>query len=805
MNFFKKTDIILNHSDIFEYLREKYCKNKRDNIISDREQNLEIILLEKQNINKYLKFLEELYERLEAERLEAERLEAEMFEAEMLEYERLDAEMLEYERLEAEMLEAEKLEAEILEAEMLEAERLEAASIEPCNMVLQLEENDIIYKNNFNDKEYLSELNSFCNIMNVTEHDVLSNPKQEFRYFCYKYMNIIKSFDLPIITKNSYYEAVLIEFRCLPHLEFLIRNSIYKLGENWSQTIICGNLNYDFIFEIVKNIDRDIKIIKLNYNNLTQGEYSALMMSNFFWNLPFGEKVLIYQEDSCALKSNIDDFLEWDYIGAPWPEAQNDNIIGVGNGGFSLRTKSIMLEIIDKISPFSTIYSESTIEYMKNVQLIIPPEDVYFTLNMLNLNIGKLATRDIAGLFSSETIFNKTSFGFHNLWLCNKKWKDSLKYHLLSYNLVDRTNYNILGITTLYGLKIGGGEQYLLQLAKYFINYKNCVIYLFIDEDSNTIKNTIKVIIGENYIKYFKLFSLENSSYFYKKIDYHFVMGNSSLPYTYGLAKNTINNIYHCQFPFDTYNAEEKYKIDNFKMYSKIIVNSEYTKYFYELFTKNYLNNEQIIRVLYPNCLTSTNIENINFQSKELNSFVLLGRIFDYNPDANNKNFDIALKYFEELSYLGYNNFTIYIVGQVYSETMLEKLKNYKIKNLFIFENASEEVKYNILKKTQYILNLVGLNRDKNTECYAYEHFGISIVEGINNGCIPITVDGGYPSYYVEHLINGFKFNNESEFYNILKSIICENNYINYNFDNNFLNKFSLLNYNKTLTNVFCE
>ena len=83
---------------------------------------------------------------------------------------------------------------------------------------------------------------------------------------------------------------------------------------------------------------------------------------------------------------NINDFIEWDYIGAAWP--RNDNQYGVGNGGFSLRTKNTMLEIIKTVSN-----SDTQTYYKYDTKLI--PEDVYFTINMIKHKIGKLAPKNL--------------------------------------------------------------------------------------------------------------------------------------------------------------------------------------------------------------------------------------------------------------------------------------------------------------------------------------------------------------------------------------------------------------------------
>ena len=266
-------------------------------------------------------------------------------------------------------------------------------------------------------------INYFKNNYKINENKIFKNPKNEFRYFCYRFLNNIKKIKLPNIQLNKDYEAVLIEYRCLPHLEFIIRNNIYKLGSKWSYTIICGNLNYNFILNMTKNISNNIKIIKTNFDNLNQEKYSYFLTKLNFWNLLKGKKILIHQEDSIIFKSNIEDFIDWDYIGAPWPKNQNDNSNSVGNGGFSLRTKQSMIDVINKISLEKTIFNSNTLKYMKRKKLKYGPEDVYFSLNMLKYNIGKVANWKQATLFSSETIFNENSVGCHNMFSFYKNWK----------------------------------------------------------------------------------------------------------------------------------------------------------------------------------------------------------------------------------------------------------------------------------------------------------------------------------------------------------------------------------------------
>ena len=315
------------------------------------------------------------------------------------------------------------------------------------------------------------------------------NIKGEYRFFCFENMHIMKEISLPNFIENSFYESVLIEFRIFPHLELLIRNTIYKLGEKWSHSVICGNLNYTFMKTLCLSISPKIKVIKTNFENLFPSDYSKFLSSLEFWDLIHGEKILIYQEDTFLFKNNIEDFLQWDYIGAPWPSHQNDNKKGVGNGGFSLRSKSIMKKIINTVSIENTKFNSSTFVYIKNTDSYIPPEDVYFTRNMEYFNIGLLADKDTAFDFSTESLVNKDSLGGHQFWLNDPDWKNRLieNFSLLKTTFASKQENNQIQFCPHYDTSFlvhrGGWKSVLSELIKnqFFNNDSNIHFYDIIE------------------------------------------------------------------------------------------------------------------------------------------------------------------------------------------------------------------------------------------------------------------------------------------------------------------------------------
>ena len=261
---------------------------------------------------------------------------------------------------------------------------------------------------------------AFLEESKLVESDV-TNPKVLYRCLCYRYLNQIRRIPVPPIIQGCSNEAVFIEMRSLPHAEYIIRNAILKLGTGWSFTVICGQQNKEYMHDMCARIHPAIKIIVAPYDNLMPSDYSLYMASAPFWQQLTGEKVLIYQEDSCIFRANIDEFLQWDYIGAAWPLTNNDTPNRVGNGGLSLRSRQCMLDVIAARGIMDTSYNSSTVSYMTTNKLTVPPEDVYFSKTMQELGIGTVAPWEAAVRFSTESILDKESFGGHNFWLCEPR------------------------------------------------------------------------------------------------------------------------------------------------------------------------------------------------------------------------------------------------------------------------------------------------------------------------------------------------------------------------------------------------
>lgn len=214
--------------------------------------------------------------------------------------------------------------------------------------------------------------------------------------------------------------AVIVEPRIMKELLYVIYNLHNKLPK-WRIQVFCGILNYDYIkkSKIYNLLNKKglIYITKLNVDNLTPVLYSDLLKTKKFWNEIRGGNILIFQTDSCICNSKINNFLKYDYVGAPWKYGWSYGG-SVGNGGLSFRKKNKMLEIIDKC---------------KSNKI----EDVYFSFGCPGVNIKKPSFNE-GKQFSVESEYYHKPFAVHAAWKYLEPWQ--LKKISKNCKCIDKIN-----------------------------------------------------------------------------------------------------------------------------------------------------------------------------------------------------------------------------------------------------------------------------------------------------------------------------------------------------------------------------
>ena len=198
------------------------------------------------------------------------------------------------------------------------------------------------------------------------------------------------------------FTAVVIEPRKHKALPFLLKNLLENLPLNWFIQVYHGQENSEWLASKLQEFSATnrarISTIPLAIRNFENSRaYSEFVASReFLLQIPT-ETFLIAQTDSMINPNNkefLAKFLQYDYVGAPWPWDH----LHVGNGGFSLRKRSAMLRILDVVGPLQGDY-----------------EDQFFSTAAHVLKL-KVPTREQAREFAVEQVYSPKFFAVHRVW-----------------------------------------------------------------------------------------------------------------------------------------------------------------------------------------------------------------------------------------------------------------------------------------------------------------------------------------------------------------------------------------------------
>jgi hypothetical protein len=201
--------------------------------------------------------------------------------------------------------------------------------------------------------------------------------------------------------------AVIVEPRSHAALKFVIETTSRHLPPDWPIQLFHGTQNEGFARRELDALIESKRVILHNMlvPNLTRTMYSQMLLTANFWDKCVGEHVLIFQTDSSFLPTSphkLTDFLEWDYIGAPFHDRT------VGNGGFSLRKKSSSLAAVKAM----------TESQRQGVRAGNMHEDIYFANFFKHHPVYRLAPVVEAQKFSVESMYYATPLGVHQPWTC---------------------------------------------------------------------------------------------------------------------------------------------------------------------------------------------------------------------------------------------------------------------------------------------------------------------------------------------------------------------------------------------------
>ena len=200
--------------------------------------------------------------------------------------------------------------------------------------------------------------------------------------------------------------AVLVEFRTTDRIVTVVHNVNQHIPSSWPIQIFHGTTNQNFIRNstlapLIASGKIQLMLSTVVYDRSRTNE---MLTDPRFWQSVRGEKILLFQIDSIMCSNSphrVTDFLQYDYVGAPWDPSwfSFNKAHLVGNGGFSLRSRSKLLALL-AILPY-------------NKQL---PEDVWYGQNLHQVN-ATVAPLEVAKTFAVESIYYERPLGIHRFAL----------------------------------------------------------------------------------------------------------------------------------------------------------------------------------------------------------------------------------------------------------------------------------------------------------------------------------------------------------------------------------------------------
>ncbi len=322
-----------------------------------------------------------------------------------------------------------------------------------------------------------------------------------------------------------------------------------------------------------------------------------------------------------------------------------------------------------------------------------------------------------------------------------------------------------IGIFDPYLDALGGGEKYMLTAA-WYLSQKHEVSIFWDQKDvildaakrfnldlskTKTVNNIFSAKIPL-YKKYLRS----------KKYDAIFFLSDGSIP----LIGSKL--YVHFQFPVEWVNGKSFVSQLKKGRIKKIICNSYFTKSFID--KKLDVDSE----ILYPPTYFKNDYPKVEFKDKK-NQILNVGRLSTLPDGGLFKKQDLLIDAFKQIVQNGIKDWELILVVSFLDrdkeafEKLIKQAEGYPIK---ILDNISLLELNKVYSQAKIYWHGSGLNEDLKVHPERAEHFGITTVEAMINGLVPIVMNAGGQKEIVTEAQDGFLFNNEEELISKTLSLI---------------------------------
>ena len=276
------------------------------------------------------------------------------------------------------------------------------------------------------------------------------------------------------------------------------------------------------------------------------------------------------------------------------------------------------------------------------------------------------------------------------------------------------------GIHDPYWDSLGGGERYAAATCQLLVKLGYQVDVWWPSNIADQIKERFSIdIAAANFVPQQNL----------ADYDLVFWISDGSIPSS--LAKETI---IHFQVPFHDQNSGSMSNRLKIKLYP-VVCNSQFTK---SLIDKTYGINS---RVIYP----PVDVE-VNYQGAKLNQIISLAR---FSQTLHAKRQDVLIKAFSQLALPGWK---LVLAGGVADQDYLNSLQQQALGlDVEFVANPTALQARHLLSQAKLFWSATGFDVNENEFPEKMEHFGITAVEAMATGTVPlVTAKGGHKETVVD-------------------------------------------------------
>lgn len=313
---------------------------------------------------------------------------------------------------------------------------------------------------------------------------------------------------------------------------------------------------------------------------------------------------------------------------------------------------------------------------------------------------------------------------------------------------LERKDAKIAVVYSPYNLTPGGGERYVLNLALSAVKSGYKTYFCSPDTYSSMRLFTIGHELGVDTSEILLINEYQLNTI--KEVELFIAMSNELSPKIQAIG--TKRNIYHCQFPFPMSDWHKANCLENVLGYDEVIVNSEFTR-------NAFLQEGEKFGMKLPTVsVVSPPVEILSTAEKPKNLVRILN-VGRFIAGGHCKKQKELLQAFEVLSQkleeLGIES-ELLLVGALSSSQedrdYLSALKMNANDNVKIILNASRQEVIDYYKSAHFYWHGTGMNEDVKARPEVFEHFGITPIEAISAGCIPVVWHEGGPAHTMEKL-----------------------------------------------------